>query len=166
MAKLVDQIEHVGTLAPQLPGDEMTTKESIAALLTGGTYPFEVSKEVQAQAKDAGLIIIFGASDDLMEFRGAIHDEVECYNGGTALLDRKGLVQRDEDAEDEEIADYVIRKRTSRPVEAVWGKEGYSWIYRTEAPHATFEVVEDDDNYCRGIVIDIADLPAPPKERG
>lgn len=34
---------------------------------------------------------------------------------------------------------------------------GYSWIYQTDIPHATFEIVEGDDPYCRGIVFALAD---------
>jgi len=46
-----------------------------------------------------------------------------------------------------------------RAVDALWAKEdGYSWTYRTDIPHATFEIVEDGEPYCRGIVIDVADL--------
>lgn len=136
------------------------TKESVAAALTGSSYPFDVPREVAAQAKSAGLLIIYGASDDLMEFDGIIRDEVGCYDGGSALLDRSGLVQRDDDATDDEIADYVIRKRSSAKVDALWAAEGeYSWTYATDVPHATFEIVEDGEPYCRGIVIDTRDLP-------
>jgi hypothetical protein len=43
----------------------------------------------------------------------------------------------------------------------LWAEEGdYSWTYATEIPHATFEVIEDDGPYCRGIVFALADVPA------
>lgn len=145
----------------------MATKETIAAALNGIEYPFRIPHQVIVDAKTAGLLIIYGASDDLMEFDGAFCDEVGCDGGGSALLDRKGLVQRDEDADDEAIADFVIRKRKARKVEALWAKEGdYSWTYATDIPHATFEIVEDGDPYCRGIVIDTADLPEAPQLHG
>lgn len=145
----------------------MTTKETIAAALNGIEYPQPFPPQIVADAKAAGLLIIYGASDDLMEFDGAFRDEIGCYDGGFALLDRKGLVQRGEDADDEAIADHVIRKRTASKVEALWAKEGdYSWTYATDIPHATFEVVEDGGPYCRGIVIDTADLPEAPQLPG
>ena len=133
-----------------------TTKETIAAALTGSEYPFDVPKDIAAAAKAAGLLIIYGASDDLMEFDGAFRDEVGCYDGGHAYIDASGLVDRDEDASDEEIADFVIRKRTSHRIDALWGSDGYDWTYSTDLPHATFEIVEEGHPYCRGIVLDIS----------
>lgn len=143
------------------------TKESLAAALNGGQYPFDPTAEQVEQAKAAGLIIIYGASDDLMEIRGVFRDEAGVDGGGFVYLDRKGVLDRDQCDSDEQIADYTIRKRKSRSIEALWCEEGdYSWTYRTEIPHSTFEI-EDEDGfpYCRGIVIDIADLPEPQREQ-
>jgi hypothetical protein len=36
----------------------------------------EINKAEERQAKDAGLVVVFGYSDDGVELRGAIHDEV------------------------------------------------------------------------------------------
>ena len=45
-------------------------------------------------------------------------------------------------------------------LEAVWcdGDE-YSWTYKTDIPHATFDVMEDGEKFCRGIVFSVNDLP-------
>ncbi|MGX9698155.1 KTSC domain-containing protein [Janthinobacterium lividum] len=136
------------------------SKELLAGLLTGREYGKEMAKEEEMQAKVAGLIVIFGASDDLMELRGAINDEFSCYGGGVALVDAKGVLPFREDIDDDErLKDYWARVPGARAVDALWGKEdGYSWTYRTDVPHATFEIVEDGEPYCRGIVIDVADL--------
>lgn len=57
------------------------------------------------------------------------------------------------------LAEYVQRQKSAKSIEALWCKEdGYSWTYKTEIPHATFEVVEDEEPYCRGIVFALADL--------
>lgn len=141
----------------------MTTKETIAAELDRSCYPFDVPKDIAERAKAAGLLIIYGASDDLMEFDGAFRDEVGAYDGTTAHLDRKGIVSRHSDADDDEIADFVIRKRRARAIEALWASDGdYSWTFATDIPHASFEILEDGAPYCRGIVIDTADLPEAP----
>lgn len=136
-------------------------KEQLAAQLTGIEYPCTIDKAIQEQAKAAGLVIAFGASDDLMEFRGAIYDELDCYNGGTAVVGASGLLVRGriDDHDDEAIADYVTRKKSAKYIEALWcAEDGYSWTYSTDIPHATFEVTEDGEPYCRGIVFAIADL--------
>lgn len=144
------------------------TKESIAAALNGTEYGYKGSfdkrlNELSSQAEEAGLLIVYGASDDLMEFDGAFRDEIGAYEGTVAHLDRKGLLDRDQidDDDDEAITDFTIRKRTSRTIEAVWGEDSISWQYRTEIPHATFDVMEDGEVFCRGLVIDTADLPEP-----
>lgn len=153
------------TLSPQTT-DSAPTKESIAAALNGTEYPPDAAiSAISAAAKAAGLVIVYGASDDLMEFEGAIYDEIGAYDGTTAYLDRKGLLDRDQidDNDDEAITDYTLRKRRAVSIEALWDPgDGYSWSFQTEIPHATFEVVEDGAPYCRGIVFALADLPEMP----
>jgi hypothetical protein len=138
------------------------SKEQLAAELNGIQYPAHrsITKDQIASAKDAGLVIVFGASDDLMEFEGAIRDEFGCYGGGTAWLDSKGLLDRDQidDGDDEAIADFVERRKTASSIKAIWDKDGFSWIYETDIPHSTFDVWEGEDGYCRGIVFALADL--------
>lgn len=140
------------------------SKELLAVALHGREYPFDLTKEEQAQAKAANLLVIFGASDDLMELRGAIDDEFGCYDGGTALIDAKGILPSRENIEDDvELKDFFAREPLARKVEALWAaEEDTSWTYRTDAPHATFEIMEDGIVYCRGIVIDVADLAVAP----
>ena len=136
------------------------SKELLAGLLTGREYGKEMAKEEEQQAKAAGLIVIFGASDDLMEFRGAITAEFNCYDGGMAHINAKGLLPNRENVEDDvELKDLFARQPSARSIEALWtAEDGYSWTYRTDVPHATFEIVEDGEPYCRGIVIDVPDL--------
>ncbi|MGH8463101.1 MAG: hypothetical protein ACRER5_03075 [Pseudomonas sp.] len=135
------------------------TPSELAALLPSTTERCEVTRALAAQAKAAGLVVVFGASDDLMEFRGAINDEVGVYDGGTAWVDSKGLLpDRESIEDDEELRDYFARQPKAIAIEALWASEGeYSWTYRTQIPHATFDVVDDDGPYCRGIVFALAD---------
>ena len=138
------------------------SKEQLAAELNGIQYPGHrsITKDQIASAKAAGLVIVFGASDDLMEFEGAIRDEFGCYGGGTAWVDLKGLLDRDQidDGDDEAIAEFVVRRKTASYIRAIWDKDGFSWIYETDIPHSTFDVWEGEDGYCRGIVFALADL--------
>ncbi|QYX54607.1 hypothetical protein K3F44_10055 [Pseudomonas sp. S07E 245] len=136
------------------------TKEELAAQLTGLEYPTRIPGSLIVAAQSAGLVIICGASDDLMEFYGARREEIGCYDGGTAFVDADGVLpDRDCLDGDEEIAEYVQRQKSAKAIEALWCKEdGYSWTYKTDIPHATFEVVEDGQPYCRGIVFALAEL--------
>jgi hypothetical protein len=138
------------------------TKEELAAKLNGIEYPAHrtITADLIQSAKDAVLVILYGASDDLMEFDGAVREEIGCYSGGTAFVDADGVLpDRDCLDGDDEITEYVQRQKSAKPIEALWCKEdGYSWTYKTGIPHATFEVMEDGEHYCRGIVFSLADL--------
>ena len=44
-------------------------------------------------------------------------------------------------------------------IKALWCKEDdITWTYKTDIPHETFMIYEDDEAYCRGIVFLINDL--------
>ena len=137
------------------------TREGIAAELSGIEYPVRINQALSDALNAAGLVVVFGASDDLMEFRGAIYDELCVYDGGTAYVDRQGLLPERENIDDDsDLQAYFTRKPKAAPIEALWCKEdGYSWTYDTTIPHATFEVVEDGYPYCRGIVFSLTDVP-------
>ena len=140
----------------------------LCALLSGATYPYDIPIELADLAKAERLVVVFGASDDLMEFRGAIYDEVGCYMGGTAKVDQNGLLPaRDQIDYDEELRDFFAREPFAKVIDAVWCPEDepYSWAYRTTIPHATFDVAEsapDDGWYCRGIVFSLDHLEQTP----
>lgn len=139
----------------------------LAAILNGREYRVEISDSEEALAKAAGLVVVFGASDDLMEFRGAISDELGAYDGTTARVSPIGLLPSwesvDKDNEDEAETYFKAKLGGYREIEAEWDSgEGYSWTFKTEIPHSTFEIVEDGEPYCRGIVFRLADA-APPQ---
>jgi hypothetical protein len=141
------------------------TKEDAAAALNGNEYRREGSKELFAAMKADGLVAVFGASDDLLEFRGAIYDEVGAYEGTTVKVDAEGLIptwDSLEDASESEHAAYFRRKPNGVAIEAVWapGDPDASWLIITDIPHATFDIMEEGDLYCRGIVFALSDLPA------
>ena len=140
----------------------MDAKE-LAAKLNGRKYCREITDEEVKQAKEAGLVVAFCASDDLIEFRGAIRDEGDCYDGGTVLIDAKGVLPSwDSVIECEESAhEYFERKAKARTITALWplaNEPGYTWTYKTDIPHETFEIVKNNEPYCRGIVFNIFDI--------
>ena len=137
----------------------MKTIKEWAALLNGREYRNEVTKEEATQAKADGVVIVYGASDDLMEFEGAISEEVSCYEGGDAFLTKDGLLAPDCYCE---CCINRFKKAASKcaKIEALWDTEGYSWVYKTDIPHETFDILEDGEKYCRGIVFRLDEVPA------
>jgi hypothetical protein len=143
------------------------TSEELAAMLTGREIGNEITQSEEKLAQDNGLLVIFGASDDLVELRGAIDDETSCWDGGEFWIHDGKLVHELDDEERRILLKHGvdIHKKGIR-IESQWCEEpGYSWTYKTDVPHTTFEVWEDGEHYCRGIVIDLkkvlrlSDLP-------
>lgn len=134
------------------------TKEIVASQLDGNEYGKEGSRELFKAMEAAGLVAVFGASDDLMEFRGAIDDEIGAYNGATAYLDAKGLLVNDCDNDD--CPHFEKLKAKAATIDAVWAPEGdtASWDIRTAIPHAKFNIMEDGEPFCHGIVFDLSSL--------
>ena len=138
------------------------TKEEMAEKLNGIEYP---GREIHSRivgAKDAGLVAVYGQSDDLLEFNGAIYEELSAWNGTTVKLDKGGLVV--ERCQDEDCP-YDKEKAEKAPhwVKAEWcppsGKGvGYSFFITASVPFATFDIVEGEEKYCRGIVFDMKSL--------
>lgn len=131
----------------------MTLKE-FANLLDGREYKcIQFSKEEAKTAEENGFVIVCGASDDLMEFEGAIHDEGSCFDGGKVYFNKSEVCQ---DSEKEK--DYP------NWINAVWARDKdengrlIDWTYETEIPHETFMIYEDGEPYCRGIVFSTVSL--------
>jgi hypothetical protein len=120
----------------------------------------KISHTLCDEAKENGLVIVYGASDDLMEFRGAVDDELDCYGGGTAYLNKDGLIENR--CSDPDCPYFHEHQKNGVPIAAVWGdKPGtVPWSYRTpiQLPHETFSIMEDDVVYCQGIVFALADV--------
>lgn len=130
-----------------------------AAILDGRQYRKEMDGSIQADLKRNGLVAVYGASDDLMEFSGAIFDEVGCCDGGFAYLGNDGLLENECE---EDCPHFEKLKNNAFKIEAIWSQtiegEEVSWTYKTSIPHATFKIMEDDDIYCIGIVFELSSL--------
>jgi len=139
------------------------TKEELCTILTGREYTKEINSRIIGRIHGTGLVIVFGASDDLMKFRGAIYNEVGCSNGGKAYLNSNGLLENRCSADD--CPYFADQKKRAMTIEALWCAEpGISWTYKTDIPHSTFIIVpaiqirKDGEVYCRGIVFNLADV--------
>ncbi len=137
--------------------------EILSKKLNGVAYGNETTPEIENEAKESGLVIVFGASDDLMEFRGAIYDEVSAYDGGSAFVTEDGLLENK--CDDEDCPYFKKEQVKAREIKAEWcpekdGETYASWKITTDIPHHTFEVMEDDELYCVGLVFLLANAKA------
>jgi len=132
----------------------MTTAKEMAERLNGRQYRNEITLAEEKEARESGLIVLFGASDDLCELRGVIGDEAGCYDGGDLYLTENGFCELDEDEEP---------PANARLIHAWWclkqpNGETPFWYYTTDIPHETFRIMEDDEVYCIGIVFRAEDI--------
>ena len=134
----------------------MDPKE-LAELFNGRTYLREMTRMEEQLAKDFGLVVVFGQSDDSIEFRGSINDEAGCRKGGEISLTPDGLEWKTN-------KDGIGYWAGDNKIKIIWKKgetkEGkhVAWSYETEIPHEEFVIYEDDKPYCIGIVFKKEDL--------
>ena len=114
--------------------------QEFAKLLDGRQYHNEITVDEVEKAKELGYIVVCGYSDDGCEIYGAFREEYDCFNGGVI--------------EDE---------RLPKPITAVWCDKdrGCAWSYKTDMPYAEFNIFEDDELYCVGMVIELGAVLKP-----
>lgn len=136
-----------------------------AAKLNGREYTEEITVAEEAGARSDNVLIVFGQSDDLMEFRGAIDDETGAWEGQTVKITPEGVLFSEE--ENNETHEWNRVQISCMPkIMAIWcpkgedGKEYASWLIDSKVPHESFDIMEDGKLYCRGAVFAMADLEA------
>lgn len=127
------------------------TRDEAAARINGREYLQEITKGLAAEMKASGLVAIFGSSDDLLEFAGAISEEVGAYSGALVHISPKGNVIPDDSDIPESVGSiWVEATRSPNGIEA-------SWLITSEAAGSPFDIMEDGELFCRGLVIDLGE---------
>lgn len=132
----------------------MTLKE-FAIALNGTEYGYDpFTKGALDTAKKNGYVIAYGASDDLIEFDGAYTEEAGgVYDGGEISFDIDGTSDDGKEHRNKILAYWCgqINGEQVREYKAVWE-------YETEIPHESFDMYEDGELFCRGIVFKLGDM--------
>lgn len=135
----------------------MTAKE-LSEMLSGREYGTEITKDEERQAADTGLLVLYGCSDDNVEIAGTYNDEVGAYNGAIVHLTKTGVLQ-EPNCGQEDCPHYAAARDATKSVQAVWNdKGGPCWTFETDIPHETFNIYEDGELFCVGIVLSVEDL--------
>lgn len=102
-------------------------------------------KELAQEAKEKGIVVVYGQSDDLMEIEGALYDEFCCYGGETFFFNKNGN---------------AVKELTKNIIQAIWDSPNseWTWSYKTTIQHETFEMYDDGEKYCLGFVFYKKDL--------
>ncbi len=155
------------------------TKEELAARLNGRQYREEITPEEEQLAKENSLVVIFGYSDDLIELRGAINEELGFES--VIRLGKKGVPESD-CAEGDSCPYFkkwltaALKRREVLQIRVHWGGEGMdslaynmlgkpTWCFDCEQLNekfATFDIFDEYDGdkeyFCRGVVLDLDEL--------
>jgi hypothetical protein len=150
----------------------MTTKEW-AARINGVEYPADELDDLNKAMAADGIIIAYGASDDLLEFRGVSYDEAGAWEGTEVRVFSRGegtafLFNEDEN---KESAEFTRKEIAAMPkIRAIFAPRNRdvldngddevfaTWLRETEIPHETFDIMEDGELFCRGIVFYAKDI--------
>lgn len=166
------------TVESKLKPSKIETIEDLAKLLDGNEYRDELVNQkgidVIGLCKQKGWIVVYGASDDLLEIDGALSDELGAWGGCVAKFYKKGEFYPEYGEEDtyhktSEDSFFSIDKNEQNRIkndnekclliESVWDPNEIdaSWQINCKgAPHVSFNVMEDEEVYCEALVIDIS----------
>jgi len=133
------------------------TKEQFSERLEGREYRHEFAEEDRELAEVHGLVAVYAYSDDTMVFDGAIRGCASCYDGGPVAVAPYGPFVSECECERCPYAEREAGK--CKIIRAVWCGEGKPpWTYEMDIHHSKFNIYEDGEIWCIGIVFDLADL--------
>ena len=145
------------------------TLKEFAAMLHGRDCQPNLTPDELLLAEQKGFVVVYGDSDDRVEFKGAIRAEgytnplVKDCPAGVLMLSEDGKLLDDES---ELYAEHVREKRNVINV-FYCSKDGLNWVFETQIPHETFltydggydeEYSDLDDGFARCIVFEVSAL--------
>lgn len=147
------------------------TKEQLALLLDGNEYRDEMTKEQERIAKAKNLLVLFGASDNLLEMRGVTCDEAGAWRGGEYALVLEGEMYADGVEENTyhkakgnlvlPLSDVNDNDDNPRLIRVEWcpaDQPRLSWRVTSNMPCDSFTICDEGKPYCQGIVIDLDEV--------
>jgi hypothetical protein len=134
------------------------TKEELAAMLDGREMGNEISNEEAALARASGLVVAFGYSDDNVEFRGALHDEIGA--GDDTDIDFRKTAKGYAHFQMPENGWELLEGGWTPPATVLRVNAKFcppehpsGWLITSDAPFAPFNIMEDGEVFCVGAVI-------------
>ena len=143
--------------------------KEFAAMLHGRDCQPNLSPEELLLAKHRGFVVVYGDSDDRVEFEGAIREEghtnpfTKNSPAGVLVLSEKGALLEEDSVL---YAEYIKENRNVITV-FYCSKDGLNWVFETDIPHETFltydggyneEFADFDDGFARCFVFEVSAL--------
>lgn len=128
-------------------------------------YPADEIWDMRKELENDGVVVVYGASDDLIEIEGAIIDEYPAYVEETYYWSGNGFISNDRineflDYIDDEYREFYPLFRNNKEQSWIRTKPGKDcqFEYETNIPCEWFNVMEDGELYCKGFVFNRSDL--------
>lgn len=144
---------------------------NFAKLLNNRKHGNEITREEEETAKKLNLVIVFGASNNLINLRGSIKSEIDIYTGDVSFKEDVFYLRNNTlfslknpfseiDQQIEFLNDLGLLKELNlKKIKFICGEHTYCyWSYKTDIPHETFDILEDGKLYCKGIVFSLNDV--------
>jgi hypothetical protein len=145
------------------------TLKEFAAMFHGRDCQLNMTPDELLLAEQKGFVVVYGDSDDRVEFEGAIRVEactdplVKNGPAGVLVLSEDGkLLDKDGDL----YADYFKKNRNAISV-FYCSKDGLNWAFESDIPHETFltyeggydeEYADFDGGFALCIVFEVSSL--------
>jgi hypothetical protein len=145
------------------------TLKEFAAMLHGRDCQPDMTPNELLLAKQRGFVVVYGDSDDRVEFEGAIsaegHTNPLVKNGpaGVLVLSEEGKLF---DEESDLYSEYIKKNRNVINV-FYCSRDGLNWVFETVIPHETFltydggydeEYADFDEGFARCVVFELSSL--------
>lgn len=181
--KMIESIKQslLGEIKSKIKPRNIETIDDLANLLDGNEYGDELRNEYNLNVEEIcaknNWVVVFAYSDDNLELRGVIDDELGSWEGITIKLIKSGdfyLVDEYEETyqkakntmfipiEDSELEE--LKKDNYKGtcvIEGLWCPENSdaSWQFNCSgAPSVRFNIMDDDELYAECLVIDLNKL--------
>lgn len=125
--------------------EEGNMVKEIAERLDGMQYGDRIPKDIEELAKENNIVIVYGYSDDLIELRGAIDDEIDAWGGGNVYIHNSKLMEVCD-------VDCIYYQEARAKARKVTGTFKSHWTFDSDFEYEAFTVYEDLELQCIGMV--------------
>lgn len=128
------------------------TIQEVAEMMNGREYLNELTDAEAEEMKQFGIVAVFGYSDDNVELRGAVDDELAAFEGAEFYITSDGLFDKPCEYQCKLYREYL---RKAKKITAIFDNKG--WHFETDIPHTEYSINEDGELFCKGIAFYLKD---------
>lgn len=124
--------------------------EALSGSLGGNEYGCEIFSGQEIYAKKNGLVVVFGRSDNLIIFKGAIDCAIAFEEDKELQITSAGTI--------ESVFQKMVMSKKRTIKANIHKTEKHKWMFWTKVCHNAFDIVLLDHVYSQGIVFSLNDF--------